>query len=128
MRYILDNGSPSLTIHSVDEKFNRSEIKMVKGEGNLTKAQYEAIREHKVVLAHVADGLLRFPDDKKMEALASESSAARRAASAQQQERRENGASSEDVQALAELVAQQAEANAALSKELADLKAKLGEK
>lgn len=120
MRYILNNGAPSLSLHAADEKFNRSAITMTHGEGTLTKAEYEAIRDNKIVLAHVADGLLRFPDDKKMEALAGEGSAARRAAEAQQQDRRENGASSEDVAALADLVAQQAA-------ELAELKAKLGE-
>jgi len=119
MRYTLRNGAPSLTIHAVDEKFNRSEIKLLNGDGEMAKADFEAIRDHKIVLAHVADGLLRFPDDKALEKLASEAGASRRAAAAQQQDRRENGASSADIEALAALVAQQAA-------ELAELKAQLG--
>jgi hypothetical protein len=108
MDYKLSSGAQSLNIYAVDARKNASRIVLTAGEGKLSKAEYEAIRDHKVVLAHVADGKLRFPGDKAMEKLASEGDADRRARAADQQDRRENGASSQDVAALAELVAEQA--------------------
>lgn len=123
MRYINRFYAPSIDVLVRDSEFQVSPISLKNGEGTITTADFDQIKESDTIIAFVKDGYLEFPEDPDMVKIYNETHAARVEREKQlfgDQEDRQNTVP-EDVTELTALVGSQAQQLADQASQIASL-------
>lgn len=118
MKYHNSFYAPSITVLAADKQHQLTSVTLKKGEGTLTKAEFDAIKDSPSIIGYVEDGYLDFPACPEMQEryrTRHEERLARERELWGEQEERLNQPE-QDLDALTALVGQQAQ-------ELADAKA-----